>query len=164
MDDTIIAALIGGVFTVVGPVATFLVIRYVDNRDKQVMPFGRRAIMTGKWSGTTVQEFGDYSSLDLPIVLEAVANRKTIKGEFRVQYPKHENRPAHEDEFSFKGGFLYDRFLQLDYISKAEGRIQFGSAILELSPSGEVLLGRYAGYGAFSKQIVAGYFKLRRTA
>lgn len=162
MDATIIAAIIGGVFTVVGPVTTFLVIRYVDNRDKQVMPFGRRAVMTGKWSGTTTQESGDYSSFALPITLRAVANRKTIKGEFRVQYPEHENRPAHEEEFSFEGGFLYDRFLQLDYISKTKGRIQFGSAILELSPSGEVLLGRYAGYGAFSKQIIDGSFELSR--
>lgn len=163
MDTTIIAAIIGGVFTVIGPVATFLVTRYVDNRDKQVMSFGRRAVMTGKWNGKTTQEFGNYSSIALPIALDLVANRKTIKGEFRVQYPEYENKPAHEDEFSFQGGFLYDRFLQIDYISKTEDRIQFGSAILELSPSGEILLGRYAGYGAFSKQIVAGSFELKRT-
>lgn len=164
MDTTIIAAIIGGVFTVVGPIATFLVTRYIDNRDKQVMSFGRRAVMSGKWSGTTTQESGNYSSFALPIFLKTVANRKTIKGEFRVQYPEYKNRPAHEDEFSFQGGFLYDRFLQLDYISKTEGRIQFGSAILELSSSGEVLLGKYAGYGAFSKQIVTGSLELKRTA
>jgi hypothetical protein len=164
MNVTIIAAVIGGVFTVIGPIATFLITRYVDNKDKQVMSFRRRAAMSGKWSGTTTQDSGNYSSHPLPIVFRAVATRKTIKGEFCVQYPKRENSPARDDEFTFQGGFFHDRFMQLDYISKNEGRIQFGSAILELSPSAEFMTGRYAGYGAFSKEIVTGNLELRRAA
>ncbi|MEL6554070.1 MAG: hypothetical protein AAFQ63_11490 [Cyanobacteria bacterium J06621_11] len=163
MDPTIVAAVIGGVCTVVGPVTVFLVTRHVDNRDKNIMPLGRRAVMTGQWHGTTTPESGNYSSIELSVILRAIANRKTIKGEFRVQYPDYENSPAQADEFSFQGGFLHDRFLQLDYISKAEGRIQFGSIILELSPSGEALVGRYVGYGAFSKQVVAGRVELKRS-
>ncbi len=118
--------------------------------------------MSGKWSGTTTQESGNFSALALPIVLRTVASRKTVKGEFRVQYPRSEDIPARDDEFVCQGGFFHDRFLQLNYLSRNDGRIQFGSAILELSPSGETLQGKYIGYGAFSREIVTGNLQLRR--
>ena len=59
-----------------------------------------------------------------------------MKGEFRVQFPESGKIPAHEEEFTFQGGFLYGNFLELTYRSKDKRRIQFGSAIPELDPSG----------------------------
>jgi hypothetical protein len=164
MDPTIVAAIIALAGTFGLPIATYIGTRYFDNRDKQVITSGQRAEISGRWEGTTSQENGEYSGISLPIVLTAVAKGKTVTGKFHVQYPGRADRPAEEDEFTLQGGFLYDRFLQLDYISTNKHRIQFGSIILELSPIGEGLSGRYAGYGALSKQIVSGNIELRRTA
>jgi hypothetical protein len=162
MDSTIVVAIIGSATTILSPIATFLGTRYFDNRDKLVMTFGQRAEMTGEWRGTTNQETGEYSSISFPTVVTVVAKGKIITGKFRLQLPEHGGIPAQEDHFTFQGGFLYDRFLQFDYISTDKRRVQFGSIILELSPYGDGLSGRYAGYGAFSEQIIAGSLELKR--
>lgn len=160
MDSTVIAAIIGGAFTIFAPMVTLLITRYVDNYDKQIISYGRRAAISGKWTGTTSQYWNNISNF--PVIATIKANRKIITGQFRIQYPNERDKPNNESEFKFRGGFLYDRFFQLNYISKEKNRIQFGSMILELSPSGEVLSGKYTGYGAFSKQIVSGDIELRR--
>ncbi|MBT9317990.1 hypothetical protein [Leptothoe spongobia] len=164
MDPAIIAAIIGGVFTVVGPIATVIVTRYINNREKLTIYSNRRALMTGQWKGTTQQDEGIYANIPIPMLLTAKANRKTIAGEFRLQFPQSANVTDHDAAYSFQGCFLYGNFLQLNYRSKNKRRVEFGVAVLELDPSGETLAGKYAGYGASSKHVVTGHFDIRRTS
>jgi hypothetical protein len=110
-------AIIGSVTTIVTPIVTFLGTRYFDNRDKLVMTFGQRAEITGEWRGTMNQENGEFSYISIPAVVIMVAKGKIISGEFRLDYPENIGIPVQEDTFTFRGGFLYDRFVQLDYIS-----------------------------------------------
>ncbi|NEZ57515.1 hypothetical protein DXZ20_17925 [Leptolyngbyaceae cyanobacterium CCMR0081] len=164
MDSTVVAAIIGGVFTVAGSIATVLITRHIENQDKQIMSTGRRALLNGQWRGTGTSYREGGQLLSVSVVATLVAHRKTVIGHFRVQYPERDGRPAQESEFESRGGMLHDRFLKLDYISKNERRIQFGAIMLELAPSGEVLSGKFVGYGVFSKQIVSGNIELKRAA
>ena len=162
MDPAIIAAVIGSVFAVLGPVITLFVTRYLDNRDKLPLSTSRQAIIKGQWQGTIQQIDGHAGTA--PITMTFVAKRKKVYGVIRIQYLENRFRPAYDAEHDFEGGFLYERYLRLDYVSKTRRRLQFGAIILELAPSGETLSGKLVGYGAFSKEIVSGYIELKRAS
>lgn len=162
MDTTIVVAIIGSITTVLSPIITFLFIRYIDNLDKKsISSRDRHTLMASQWQGEIDFGLDDLSSV--PIVGNFSATRKTITGQFYVRYPDLPTTSSYKDEFTFQGGFLYERFLRLNYASKNKHRIQFGSIILELSPSGETMSGKFVGYGVFWQQILSGRVDLRRT-
>ena len=156
MNPTIVAAIIGGVFVVISPIVTFLLTRYVDNRDKNVMYPARRAAISGKWTGTMSSSDKAGNSYDVPVTVTFETSRKIVTGEclYESQHQK--------SGFKFKGGFLHDRFFQVNYISKNENRMQFGSAILELRASGDTISGKYTGFGAVREEIVSGNIEIKR--
>jgi hypothetical protein len=156
MDSTIIAAIIGGAFTLVSSGITFLLARHLDDRNNQVMSSNRQAIMTGTWKGELHQESGSLSTS--PVTVTLIAKRRVIRGSIRVQDPNNG-----EAEYKATGGFLYGRFIRLNYDTTDHRRVQFGSIVMELSPDGNKLSGKYTGYGAFSQSIVSGYFEATRS-
>lgn len=162
MDPAIIAAIIGSIFAVLGPIITLLITRYLDDRDKLTMSTGRQAIISGQWKGTLNQV--DGRSGVAPITVNFVAKRKKIYGSTITQWPGGTDRAAYDTEYTFEGGFLYERYLRVDYVSKKRHRIQFGVIVLELSPTGETLSGKFVGYGAFSEDIISGYIELERAS
>lgn len=164
MDNTVAVALIGLAGTILGPVVTFLTTRPPGYWKRQPITRNDRNIISGKWEGYTKPEIGKYTSKDLFTSLNADAKSKTIKGSFTINYPETTGILSREENFDFQGGFLYDRFLQLNYVSTDSSKVQFGSIIFELSQDGDrhVLSGRYVGYGAISKCIIAGSVNLVR--
>lgn len=162
MDPAIIAAIIGGVCAVLGPIVTLLITRYLDNRDKLTMSTGRKAIISGQWKGK-ISQVNDRAGA-APITVKFIAKRKKVYGLTLIQYPSDGHKAAYDAEFEFEGGFLYESYLRLDYVSKTRHRIQFGAIVLELSPTGEKLSGKFVGYGAFSKDIISGHVELERAS
>jgi hypothetical protein len=62
------------------------------------------------------------------------------------------------------GGFIFDRFVRLEYGSKTPGSVWFGSMILELSPAdAKELKGNFVAYGAYSQRIVTGPIEFRKS-
>lgn len=162
MDPAIIAAIIGSVFAVLGPIITLLITRYLDNRGNLTISTGRQAIINGQWKGMLKQL--DGRSGIAPITVTFVAKRKKVYGSTLIQWPADQHSAAYDAEFDFEGGFLYERYLRIDYVPKKRHRIQFGAMVFELSPTGETLSGKFVGYGAFSKDIVSGYIELERVS
>ncbi len=64
--------------------------------------------------------------------------------------------------FHLRGGFLFDRFLRMEYKNTKGHVVQFGSVVLELLAEGDELDGRYAGYGSISSTLVSGTVRLKK--
>jgi hypothetical protein len=67
-------------------------------------------------------------------------------------------------EFDATCDIHYDRFVQLNYRSKASGKVQFGAIVLEIEDTGKAMKGSYTGYGAISRMIVSGTVELEKQA
>jgi hypothetical protein len=164
MDPTVTASIIGGVCTVTAPVLTYVITRYIDDRDKLIILRDRRDALKAKWIGTIHQEHGsDGDPLDYPITATFSAKRKQIDGTAVIRVPEEDNKTI-EIDLTFNGGFLHGRFLQLDYISKDKSIVQFGSVVLELDARGKRLNGRFTGYGARVEKIISGSIDMQRSA
>lgn len=157
MDSTILASIIGGISTVGAGIIAVLVTRLLDN------PMGfqknvRQAALTGSWEGDVHQEGGP----DYRLILQLKPVGRTIRGEGNLR-GVHQNRNVNEP-ITISGGFVHDRFLKLEYTLESQlGSIQFGFALLELSPDGQALTGPYLGYGALvTRGMVNGTLHLQR--
>jgi hypothetical protein len=128
----------------------------------------RSPAISGEWAGVVYQ----YDSMDSEpseFVAEAtlIADRKSISGRIQVQFPEKLKRPIDGPgplsvQFKVTGGLMYERYLQLNYLSEDPAVVQFGAWIMELDDHAQELTGRYIGYGAYSKTIVFGLTKLTK--
>src|SRR4051812_20744640 len=94
MDARIVVAVIGGVFGVVTPIITYVLIQLYNERFLLLLSQGRRKALDGKWQGT----------------------------------------------------------------------LQFGSMMLELTPDGQELKGRFVAYGVLSQRLIYGSIELTKQA
>lgn len=128
----------------------------------------RSAGISGKWTGAVYQRDEDDSELsEFSAEATLTADRKTVSGRLRVQFPEKLKRPIDGPgpltvEFIVTGGLMYERFLQLNYLSEDPTVVQFGSVVLELDDHAREMNGRYVAYGAYSKSIVSGLARLTK--
>jgi hypothetical protein len=160
MSNEIAAAIItvaGGFFASIG---TLAVTRAMEQRHLEVISPSRRDGLIGKWEGVVHQD-GEpgQKPLDFPlnVTIEKVG-RKVVKGTSHFSLIVENEAPRGAD-LSLYGGFIPDRFLTLNYMNKEKAQ-QFGYLILELSPDGNQLEGRFVGYGPRAKKLVHGTVEL----
>lgn len=161
METPIVVAIIASATALVAPVVTFIVTRAYEGKFLQPLSASRIAAVQGKWVGEALQT-GANSSASIPASVIAnihVKNKKLLgKVSFRIKHENIEN----EGEFDISGGFLYERFLRLEYNPQGNSGIRFGSIVMELTENDERLAGRYVGYGAYSNEIVTGSLSLAK--
>lgn len=155
MNPTIVAAYVSGGFAVTGPILTYFITKAYERRFLEPIGRNRGEALNGNWQGTIVQ-----STLIADVDIRLHAKNKEIVGEahLRVQF----DGVAHAITLAVTGGFLYDKFLKLDYKNTNRGTIQFGTMVLELAPHPSTMEGQYVGYGSLTESIVSGQILLTK--
>ncbi|MGZ0080787.1 hypothetical protein [Methylomonas sp. YC3] len=155
MDASVIAAYISGVFAIFGPIIVFIATKHYEIRYLQPINHDRRIAVVGRCRGEIVQP-----NLTSNIELRFDVRNKEVIGEAQI------NRVVEGRErlitLTMTGGFLYDRFLKLDYKNADASTIQFGSITLELAADPRAMEGKYSGYGSVSNCIVFGEIHLTK--
>lgn len=150
-----------GFLTLASPIIAYFAIKAYEERFLQLITSKRKEALKSIWYGTFKQAIGpNGEEINGKVKFSFTTSRKIIigKGTYIVNYGGSEISLS----FNFKGGFLYDRYLRFEYYNKDPSVIQFGSAILELSPDAKKLTGRFHGYGSETKSIVYGELNLNR--
>lgn len=161
MDNKIIAAIIAGIFALVSPIVTLFVKRLLDERSFRPISKSRRQALIGNWKGIGKQDEGpDGIPIEFPIDLDIAAGNRIVTGVFstHLQTPQGSSIGI----FELNGGFLYDKYLRLNYTAKDTSRIHFGAFVLELGSKGRTLAGKLVGYGADSEKIVFGTIEAKK--
>jgi hypothetical protein len=112
-------------------------------------------VLVGTWHGELTQ-----STLAANVELQLRTSGKKVIGNAELRFTFDG-----KDRFltlSLDGGFLYDRFLKLDYENTSSGTIQFGSIVLDLPAEPDKMTGRYVGYGSITGAIVSGQIVLSK--
>lgn len=160
MDPAVIAALITGPATAI-LAGAFTYLLSEDRLQRSRLTRARRAALTGRWQGMLLQEvFVETTPTEGKLALELRCGWRTVKGTGVLQTTLDGEERL--NRFYLRGGFLFDRFLRMEYKNEKGHVVQFGSVVLELSPEGNELNGRYAGYGVISVDNVSGTVKLKK--
>jgi hypothetical protein len=161
MNPTIIAALIGGLFSIASIIVTFVITRISDS-DIWATRNLRQIALDGRWEASFHQVVGpEGAPIDFLGTITFKSNHRAIQGEGTIE------RAMQNEKFSmdgtFTGRFIHDRFLKADYqIKNQPGVVQFGCMLAELSPNGHLLTGHFLGFGALSQKIVWGTVEVRK--
>ena len=156
METAVITALVAGIASIASALVAVVVKDVLERRSLKPIFGERRKALTGYWKGTIEQP-----NLTADLTVHLVASHKEVNGIADLRFPFHGK--DHHLVLSLKGGFLYERFLKLDYKKDNEGVIQFGSLIIEFAEDSETLKGKYSGYGSLTKSIVSGEILLSRS-
>jgi hypothetical protein len=163
MDSQVATAVIGGVFGVVTPIATYIGTHAYKNRSLLRLPEGRRKALDGSWRGTLHQEVGpDGKPIDAEYALQLSASRRVVRGEAHSRF--WVKKQHHEARFVLEGGLLYERFFRFTYDSADRKALHFGVMMLELGADGRSLRGRFVAYGMLSQRLVYGSIDLEKQA
>jgi hypothetical protein len=148
------AAIVSGIFTFIGGLITFFLMKYYEQR--QLLPVGgaRRNALCGNWKGQITQR--TVGSYEVEMSLQSKGNKIIGKGWLR-----HIERNL-LITLEMEGGFLYENFLKLDYKNSDSAHIQFGSMVFEVSPCSKKIKGKFSGYGSVSKAVVGGDISLEK--
>ncbi len=160
MDSTIVAAIIGGIFTIGASIGTFAITRIFDSNLLLVTRNVRQKSLTGQWKGPVHQEGGIQGTpIDIQLALTLRSTRRVVRGEgfFTGAFQNQ----TFNTTMTILGGFVHERFLKLEYEYKSE-LVQFGFVLLELSPDGRTLEGQWMGFGPISRKLVSGSMQLHK--
>ena len=151
--------------TVSGTLLGILIQFYLSQIDFRKNSRSRKKILTGSWIGEgQIVAYRDDKPLGYELNMELSAYRRRVKADGITKFTDRDGT-VKEQSFTGSGGFMYSRFLKLDYIAKHEGAVHFGTVILELdNVDGKTLRGAQAGYGAFSKKPVHGTIEFRKVS
>jgi hypothetical protein len=163
MDSTILAAIIGGLCTIGASLGTLL-LTHMMNKNPLYERNKRQISLGGHWEGTAHQELGPEGvPMDLQMAITLKSTRQAVLGEGDIRFP-FQNQPITEHLSLINGGFIYDRFLKIEYEGKnIPEQVQFGFLLLELSSNGQTLNGHFLGFGSFSGKIAWGTVQLHRS-
>ena len=160
MNNSELFALLGVIGTFVVPIVAIYLQKENDRKSLIVLSESRRIALKGDWEGVFKVIYSvNEEYIHQPFKMKLFPGRKLIKGtvEFKSIYSQDRDELVN---FILIGGFRYDRFLVLDYNNKK--RIQFGTLLLELSPSNIKLHGRLVGFGALSEKILFGEVEIQK--
>jgi hypothetical protein len=138
--------------------------RFVRQSVRQVwtsIPPDRREALNGVWEGRI--DLQPYPSAR--IELRLTVNKNDINGEAVYSFnPRLWQvwRGGGKRELHVSGSFRENRFVQLNYKSKDETAIHFGSILLELRGDGRTLVGRWMGYSPTTEEPACGGVYLSR--
>ncbi|MDX1939016.1 MAG: hypothetical protein SFU99_00610 [Saprospiraceae bacterium] len=143
-------ALIGAIAIIVAPIITLIIQEWIQNR--KYPSVGNRRDISGIWKGSTVQ--GNSRSVNISGILKA--KTKKISGDAVVEW---ENSSM---KLKFKGHFLDENHIHINYESDDKTIKNFGSQILKISSNGSKLEGLTIGYGSEAESIISGTTILNR--
>jgi hypothetical protein len=161
MNPTVISSIIGGVSIIIAAIVTFALKRSAESRQKALVPRDRRNALEGYWTGHAEKH---YSEAGTPTVYE-------LEGDFQVSGKRVSGDATSSVQIEGKkvaqplmlsGGFLDNKYLKMDYLSRQKEILEFGCFIVELDSEGKVLEGRFVGYGRRTKGIISGTIKLKK--
>lgn len=137
--------------------------RRLQSRWYEAISDSRRQFLTGKWTGTGCDQAGESGAHDpqtFGVSWELHVIGKQILGRGTVTYPDRPGDPS--ASFDLEGGFIHERFCQLNYVTKDGAAIRFGSIIVDFAGDGRSLTGCYAGFTHNQGDIVHGGVRLAK--
>ncbi|MFG6102044.1 hypothetical protein U2F10_07310 [Leptothoe sp. EHU-05/26/07-4] len=156
MDPVILAALIGGISTILSPILVIFAKTWIDERPFQSIPIRRIRAIQGTWRG--VAKFNEEEH-GREIKLEGTV--KTIRRKC-LGYFRTENETGVIGHFHLEGIPLDYRYFKFDYRDKDQRIIRHGSMILMLSSDARQLNGRFIGYSVAIEDLIFGTVTLDR--
>jgi len=163
MNATVISSIITGACTIGASVATYVLTRSSEYRHNALLPKDRRHAREGLWTGQIEKHLPKPGTPDvyrLSVSLQISGKRVLGDATSSVQI---EGKPV-EQPFKLSGGFLDNKYLKMDYLSRMSGILEFGSFIAELDSEGRVLHGRFIGYGRRTSGLISGVIRLEKAA
>jgi hypothetical protein len=115
LDTSVIVGAVGVIATLFAPVIGVAAARWYKNKELNAVPDDRKASLEGHWVGKGIQEVGPEGSGPLETKVSATVrvSRKEIIGEFNWSYEIESRKVSLS--MKMNGGFLYDRYGQLNY-------------------------------------------------
>jgi hypothetical protein len=101
------------------------------------------------------QEVNNDLPIEIPVRVRFASGRRRVRGTAEHELP---NMPP--VKLDFRGGFVFDHYIELEYTN--EGTWQRGAFIAQLDSSGKTLNGTFAGFGLESNKPVHGTAKLTK--
>ncbi len=144
MNTAYVVAIIGGIATLVSPIATLLVKTYLDN--KNYSTGGRKKKLSGQWRGVTTQSNGKVVN----ILVGLKSGTKILTGTAIVEFNNAKLN------IRFKGYYLDENHIQINYFSLDSSIKNFGSQILRINANCTRLQGLTVGFGNEAEQIISG--------
>jgi hypothetical protein len=127
----IVLAVIGVCLLTTGLVLVFseLETKLFSMRSSKSLPKDRRQAIVGKWVGLVNQEEGpDGKPIQFTITIDIKISGRILRGDLQFNFNRLDLSFA--SDYHYEGGFVNDRHLQINYISKNKGIIAFGCIIL----------------------------------
>lgn len=150
------AAIISGLFAFFGGLVTFFVTKLYEQRHLLAISSDRKKSLVGRWKGKVCQP--NISEYDIELTLSVTKHK--VSGEARLEHL--EGEATRIVKLSLDGGFLYEKFLKLDYKNTDSSNIQFGSITLEVSSNSKRMQGKFSGYGSTTESVVGGDMSLEK--
>ncbi|GAB6043982.1 hypothetical protein [Endothiovibrio diazotrophicus] len=148
------------VATLVSPVLGVYSAKVFRDKGLRKIPESRRAALEGCWKGRGVQNAKDGGEIEATCYSNIRVIGREVHGELVYEFDRDGKHIRLE--VSMFGGFLYDRYLRLQYDNKRKEVIQFGAGVLELSPEGVALTGCFVGFGSHTREFVGGEIVLEK--
>lgn len=161
MDNTIIVALIGLVGTIASAAISAGWFKSRNLRFYNTPDEAKRKKLEGTWTGKQQQAHGPAGTpIEYDTALDIHWSGKIAKGKYRFTY--NTANGTIDETLPFRGGFMYGRFLKLNYYDNTSGKTQFGALILELDENAAELKGMDLGFGYTTKDIVSSHLSLHK--
>ena len=155
MDNTLIAAIIGGICTILSPLIVLLIQNKNSTKHYIAIDKERKNTANGSWTGKVRYEQGSELE-NHDIYFEITTNRKILKG-----YCTYTSKNG-TTKLIIKGGFYSDRFLKIEHINEKIQIIHFGYTLLELDASARKLTGKFITFGRIKNKIISGFIGLEK--
>jgi hypothetical protein len=166
MPDTVITSVIAGVSAIVAASMSPLISSF-KNGDKFVT-VGKAdySAFSGEWVGlgsdTYVQNGSPLVKVHLNMSIKAGPKKVTAK--VRQILSTTDDSAPPPVLIDMKGGFFNNSLVQLAYTSQDRKRMQYGVLLMKLDPSGDAIIGHYAGFSPVRQCLICGEISLRRAS
>lgn len=144
---TLAAILIGVVSAIAGFISRYWIEALIRGKFSDYV-----SVLPGTWTGIINQHKGVIGSNEVVFELKTFLN---------VVYGKMVYKDKKET-LKFVGGFVQDRYLNMHYKNTHNTILQYGSVLLHLSGTNQILSGDFLGVGPESEKIVRGSVKLKK--
>lgn len=159
--EVIYSALITGVLGLLSGLIPYYLRLRVEQKNRSEVSTSLRQALSGNWKGTIHQDTGpDEAPIDYPVDLNLEVKEKQVDGSAKISINISEGKI--EANLKLNGGIYESRFLRLNYINRNTAYLHFGTFIVEIQPNPNILLGKFAGYGAFTKKVVGGAIEFKK--
>lgn len=157
MKAEIIVGLIGGFTTIAAPLVAIKYQNYIDNKSYSYPSKSRIQFLNGEWEGETVQKGEITQEIKIVKLFSEIKTKgKNICGEGEVRWDNNVLK------VNFKGGFINDYYIRLDYNSVKSHIVNFGSILFKLNSDTNKMVGSIVGYGNIEEGIITGTVTLNK--